>query len=223
MEQRNLLSAGAAGRLLLSREVISSRLARGPGASRRSDAANALRLGAPAGDLRDEAPPDKMLIAAAVLVPLVQRPDGMTVLLTQRTAHLANHAGQISFPGGRIEACDDDALAAALRETEEEIGLSPDKVEVLGWLDDYVTGTGFRVTPIVGAVEPPFELRPDPFEVAEAFEVPLDFILDPVNHRRVRRVVAGRDRPYYAMPFRDRYIWGATAGMLINLFEVLSE
>ncbi len=163
-----------------------------------------------------------MLVPAAVLVPLVERPEGMTVLLTQRTAHLSHHAGQVSFPGGRIEEADADALAAALRETEEEIGLGRSRVDHLGWLDDYITGTGFRITPAVGVLRPPLALTPDPFEVADIFEVPLSFILDPANHQRHSRFVDGRDRPYYAIPYEDRFIWGATAGMLINLFEVLT-
>lgn len=159
---------------------------------------------------------------AAVLVPLVARSDGLTVLLTERTAHLSHHAGQVSFPGGRVEEIDEDALAAALRETEEEIGLSRERVDLLGWLDEYITGTGFRISPVVGLLTPPFELSPDPFEVADVFEVPLDFILDPANHKRHSRVFEGRERRYHAIPYRGHYIWGATAGMLINLFEVLT-
>lgn len=166
---------------------------------------------------------DRPMRPAAVLVPLVARPEGLTVLLTRRTDHLANHAGQISFPGGRLEEEDDGPIACALREAEEETGLGPDRVDVLGRLDDYVTVTGFRVVPVVGLVAPPFSLAPDPFEVAEVFEVPLAFILDAANHQRVDRVIKGRSRPYYAMPFGDYYIWGATAGMLINLYRVLSD
>lgn len=158
--------------------------------------------------------------AAAVLVPLVARPGGLTVLLTQRTAHLKNHAGQISFPGGRCEDVDDGPVATALRESHEEIGLDPSLVDVLGHLDDYVTVTGFTVTPVVGMIRPPFDLTPDPFEVAEVFEVPLSFVLDRSNHQRHTYKVRGRTRAYYAMPHGDRYIWGATAGMLVNLAEV---
>ncbi len=160
---------------------------------------------------------------AAVLVPLVRREPGLTVLLTRRTAHLNNHAGQISFPGGRFEEGDADAVAAALRETEEEIGLSPERISILGRLEDYVTVTRFRVTPVVGLVTPPFELALDPFEVDEVFEVPLDFVLSPANHQRGFRVVGGVKRPFFAMPYGDYYIWGATAGMLINLYEVLRD
>lgn len=191
-----------------------------PAGSRRSDAANAVLLG---GDPLAETRAPGILVPAAVLVPLVERPEGMTVLLTQRTAHLSHHAGQVSFPGGRIEAEDADALAAALRETEEEIGLDRRCIHHLGWLDDYVTGTGFRITPAVGVLEPPLALVPDPFEVADVFEVPLSFVLDAANHQRHSRMVEGRDRPYYAIPYEDRFIWGATAGMLINLFEVLTK
>jgi 8-oxo-dGTP pyrophosphatase MutT (NUDIX family) len=164
------------------------------------------------------------LIPAAVLVPLVQRDDGLTVLLTQRTAHLANHGGQISFPGGRIEPTDTDSTAAALRETQEEIGLMPDCIDVLGRLDDYVTGTGFQVVPVVGLIQPPFTLIPDSFEVEDIFEVPLAFILDPANHQRHSRMApTGETRFFYAIPFGERYIWGATAAMLVNLYEALTR
>jgi 8-oxo-dGTP pyrophosphatase MutT (NUDIX family) len=165
--------------------------------------------------------PLAQLTPAAVLVPLVDRPEGLQVLLTQRTAHLAAHAGQISFPGGRIEPADPDAVGAALRETEEEVGLPPDYVEVIGRLDTYVTGTGFEITPIVGLVRAPYPMRPDPFEVAEVFEVPLAFVLDPANHHRHSREWQGRTRSFFVLPYENRYIWGATAGMLVNLAEVL--
>ena len=161
------------------------------------------------------------LTPAAVLVPLVQHDDGFTVVLTQRAESLSSHAGQISFPGGRLEESDVDAVAGALREAEEETGLPPSAVEVLGRLDAYVTVTGYEVTPIVGAITPPIDLTPDPIEVADIFEVPLDFFLNPANHQRVKRDVDGQTRAYYAMPFGDRYIWGATAGMLVNLYEVV--
>jgi len=157
-------------------------------------------------------------------VPLVERPEGTTVLLTQRTDHLAHHPGQISFPGGRLEEADDnDPVIAALRETEEEIGLARRHVEVVGRLDEYVTGTGFVVTPVVGLVTPPFDLSADPFEVAEVFEVPLDFVLEPANHKLHRRVVEGRHRPFWALTYEERVIWGATAGILVNLSEVLGR
>ena len=159
---------------------------------------------------------------AAVLVPLVDHPEGLGVILTQRTDHLNKHAGQISFPGGRIEPEDRNAVDTALRETEEEIGLPRNRIEIVGRLDDYVTGTGFVVAPIVGFIEPPYPLTPDPFEVADVFEVPLDFLIDPGNHKRHTKRFNGVERHFYAMPYRDRYIWGATAAMLINLYEVLT-
>ncbi len=168
-------------------------------------------------------PPNSELRPAAVLVPLIDRPAGMTVLLTQRTTHLSAHAGQIAFPGGRIEAADRDASAAALRETEEEVGLPRDHVTLIGRLDTYVTGTGFEITPLVGLVRVPFTLTLDPFEVAEAFEVPLDFVLDPANHRRIERTFEHRKRVFFVLPFEGRNIWGATAGMLVNLAEVLAD
>jgi 8-oxo-dGTP pyrophosphatase MutT (NUDIX family) len=169
-----------------------------------------------------ETPPSAALRPAAVLVPLIDRAEGMTVLLTQRTAHLSAHAGQISFPGGRVEEQDADAIATALRETEEEVGLSRDLVEVIGRLDTYVTGTGFEITPIVGIVEPVYTLTIDPFEVAEAFEVPLSYILDRNNHNRTERESAGRTRVFFVLPYQGRNIWGATAGMLVNLADVLN-
>jgi 8-oxo-dGTP pyrophosphatase MutT (NUDIX family) len=168
-------------------------------------------------------PPSSALRPAAVLVPLVDHAGGMSVLLTLRTAHLSAHAGQISFPGGRIEEHDPDAIAAALRETEEEVGLPRDRVSVIGRLDTYVTGTGFEITPIVGIVAPPFALAIDPYEVAEAFEVPLAFILDRRNHQRIERAVGARSRSFFVLPFEGRNIWGATAGILVNLAEVLAD
>ncbi len=166
--------------------------------------------------------PDLPLTPAAVLVPLINQRDGVTVLLTRRTEHLNDHAGQVSFPGGRAEADDPSLIHTAIREAEEEIGLSPGAVEVLGRLPDYQTGTGFRVAPIVAWVEPPFAVTPDPFEVAEVFEVPLTFFLDPANHQRHRREIRGETREFFAMPYGEHYIWGATAGMLFNLYWVLS-
>jgi len=171
--------------------------------------------------------PPAELRSAAVLVPLVDRTQdadwqGLTVLLTQRTAHLAAHAGQISFPGGGVEPQDQDPVDTALRETEEEVGLARERVEVLGHLDTYVTRTGFRVTPVVGIVRPPFTLKPDPYEVAEVFEVPLSFILDPASRIRESREFKGALRHFWAFPYGDRYIWGATAGMLVNLCDVLT-
>lgn len=169
-----------------------------------------------------ETPPSAALRPAAVLVPLVDRLGGMTVLLTQRTAHLHAHAGQISFPGGRMEDSDADAVATALRETEEEVGLSRELVSVVGRLDTYVTGTGFEITPIVGIIEPGYTLTLDPFEVAEAFDVPLSYVLDRRNHKRTERESAGRTRVFFVLPYEGRNIWGATAGMLVNLAEVLN-
>jgi 8-oxo-dGTP pyrophosphatase MutT (NUDIX family) len=145
----------------------------------------------------------------------------MTVLLTQRTEHLNDHAGQVAFPGGRVEPEDPSIEAAALREAEEEVGLPPERVDVVGQLDIYITRTGYEVTPVVGIVSPPFPVKPDPFEVADVFEVPLSFIIDPSNHERGQRMYKGVPRQFYVLPFEDRFIWGATAGMLVNLSEVL--
>jgi 8-oxo-dGTP pyrophosphatase MutT (NUDIX family) len=161
------------------------------------------------------------LVPAAVLVPIVERQGGLTILLTQRTDHLSAHAGQISFPGGRMEDIDASVEDAALRETEEEVGLRRQHIELVGQLDLYVTRTGFEVTPVVGIVTPPFAIKPDPFEVAEVFEVPLSFIIDPKNHQKQSRQYKGIERQFYVLPYEDRYIWGATAGMLVNLSEVL--
>ena len=158
---------------------------------------------------------------AAVLVPLVNRADGVTVLLTQRTADMPSHAGQIAFPGGR-RATGEDAIAAALRETEEEVGIARTFVDVVGAVDLYRTGTGFEITPIVGIVSPGFTVRADPREVADVFEVPLEHFLDEVNHKLDSREYQGRQRRYYAMPYGERYIWGATAGMLKNLHFILT-
>mgnify|MGYP006267586821 CR=1 FL=1 len=162
------------------------------------------------------------LTAAAVLVPIVLSNAGLTILLTQRTAHLNDHAGQISFPGGRAEASDADALATALRESEEEIGLSSNLVEHLGNLPDYLTVTGYRVTPVVGLVTPQEVYKPDPFEVADIFEVPLEFLMNPANHQLREWVGPTGKRRFYAMPYEDRFIWGATAGMLRNLYHFLN-
>ncbi|MEK9832467.1 MAG: CoA pyrophosphatase [Alphaproteobacteria bacterium] len=166
--------------------------------------------------------PQPPLIPAAVLVPLVDHGDRLTVLLTERAADLRAHAGQISFPGGRIDPDDASPEAAALREAEEEISLPPASVELVGRLDTYEVRTGFEITPVVGFVAPGFEMVYEPGEVADAFEVPLDFILDPGNHERQSRVFQGKRRYFYVLPYEDRYIWGATAGMLVNLYEVLT-
>jgi len=160
---------------------------------------------------------------AAVLVPLVNHPEGLHVLLTQRSADLTDHAGQISFPGGRIEAHDVSLAAAALREAAEEIGLPPDRVDVLGRLADYETVTGYRVAPVVGWVEPPLSLIPDPLEVSDIFEVPLAFLLDPEHQKRHFRMIGTLRRDYWAIPYGDRYIWGATAAMLMILDRTLRD
>jgi 8-oxo-dGTP pyrophosphatase MutT (NUDIX family) len=173
-------------------------------------------------DLNPGMTPMSQLRAAAVLVPLVDRREGISVLLTRRTEHLARHPGQIAFPGGRIEEDDADAVAAALRETEEEIGLSRSHVEPIGQLDHYVTRTGFTVTPVVGIVTPPFTLTLDPHEVADAFEAPLAFFLDPANRQKQGAEYQGVMRHFYVFAYEDRNIWGATAGMLVNLAEALA-
>jgi 8-oxo-dGTP pyrophosphatase MutT (NUDIX family) len=165
--------------------------------------------------------------AAAVLIPLVMREDGLHVLLTQRTAHLRDHAGQISFPGGRCEAFDNGPVHTALRETIEEIGLHERHIEIIGQLPVYTTATNFQVTPVVGLVQTPFELKPDTFEVAEVFEVPLSFLMDGSKHLRNSFVTEHGERYFYSMPWRNAqgkeyYIWGATAAMLRNLYRLLS-
>lgn len=160
-------------------------------------------------------------VPAAVLVPLVDHPDGLTVLLTQRAEGLRKHGGQISFPGGRIERGDDGPLAAALRETREEIGLDPRHVELVGRLDEYRTGTGFRITPVVGILRPPFALSPDAGEVDAIFEVPLSFLLDPANHAQRSRMIGERSVDYYEMAYGDHVIWGATAAMLVRFYRRL--
>jgi len=159
--------------------------------------------------------------AASVLIPLISHPQGLTVLFTQRTTHLRSHSGQVSFPGGRAEPGDASAEFTALRETEEEIGLRPSAVEVLGRLPDYRTRTGYRVTPVVGLLTPPVAFRPDPNEVAEIFEVPLVFLLDERNRQRRTREFQGQPVGYYVFEYGEKVIWGATAGMLVNLHKML--
>ena len=161
-------------------------------------------------------------IPAAVLVGLLAQPSGPWIILTERAAHLKDHAAEISLPGGRIEAYDEGPAAAALREAFEEVGLAPDKVDLLGALPAYGTITGFRVFPIVGWIEPPVEFVLDTREVADVFQVPLSFVLDPANHRRESIVREGRVLTYYVLPYPGRRIWGATAGILVNLARVLS-
>jgi len=160
---------------------------------------------------------------ASVLVPIVERPEELRVLFTRRTAHLRDHSGQISFPGGRAEPADASPEATALREAWEEIGLAPERVEVLGRLSDYHTRTDFRISPVVALVAPPFALKLDAHEVDEAFEVPLSFLLDPANHQRHSREFQGRLVHYFAIPWQAYYIWGATAGMLVNLYRFLAQ
>jgi 8-oxo-dGTP pyrophosphatase MutT (NUDIX family) len=155
---------------------------------------------------------------AAVLVPVVDHPEP-TVLLTQRSAHLNDHAGQISFPGGKIDATDASPLDTALREAEEEIGLSREFIDPIGYLDLYGTSFGFRILPAVARIKPGFKLRINQSEVDDVFEVPLAFLMNPVNHQTHSKEFRGVERSYYAMPYEERYIWGATAGILRVLYE----
>lgn len=166
---------------------------------------------------------DEELTPASVLFPIVLRASGPSVLLTQRTEHLRDHPGQISFPGGRVEPSDASPADTALREAQEEIGLSARHVEILGYLPEYRTGTGFRVTPVVAIVKPPFELRPDPGEVAEIFEVPFSFLMDAANHQRHSLHYRGKLRHYFAMPYGEYFIWGATAGIIVTLSTALAN
>lgn len=160
---------------------------------------------------------------AAVLVPLVPREDGLQVLLTERQPHLRRHAGQIAFPGGRIDDTDPDAVAAALRETEEETGITASFIEPIGFLDTYLTSTNYRVVPVVAVLRPGFTVVPQVAEVKDVFEVPLAFLMDPAHHERHSRDWQGHTRYYYAMPWKERYIWGATAGMIRNLYRLMYE
>jgi 8-oxo-dGTP pyrophosphatase MutT (NUDIX family) len=160
--------------------------------------------------------------AAAVLIPVVAHPQGLTLLFTQRTTHLRSHSGQVAFPGGRAEPGDASAELTALREAQEEIGLRPQHVEVLARLPDYRTRTGYVVTPVIGLLTPPLALTPDPHEVAEIFEVPLAFLLDERNRQRRTREFQGQTVGYYVFEYQDRVIWGATAGMLVNLHRMLA-
>ena len=191
--------------------MLAARLARAP-RSARPDDRHLIELA-----------PDSRVMLAAVLVPIVQRAGGATVLLTQRTEHLNDHPSQISFPGGRVEERDENRVETALREAEEEIGLARSAVDIVGLLPDYEMPSGFRISPVVGWLEPPLELELDPFEVSSVFEVPLAHVLDPSNHLRRSYYFGGRHRHYLAMPYAGRYIWGATAGMLYSLYRQLAE
>ncbi len=202
----------AAGRIFpLSRNGIAERLRSPPPAPEQND----LHMIALQEGMR--------VTEAAVLVPLVNRDGAVAVMFTQRTAHLTDHAGQICFPGGRVESTDIDREDTALRETEEEVGLSRACVTLIGKLPNYEIPSGFRITPVVGWIEPPFTLQPDAFEVAEVFEAPLDYFLDPANYLRRQYHFRGRHRHYMAIPYEGRYIWGATAGMLYSLCRTLQD
>jgi 8-oxo-dGTP pyrophosphatase MutT (NUDIX family) len=165
----------------------------------------------------------RRLTAAAVLIPLVDRPEGLSVVLTKRAAHLKHHGGQISFPGGRLEHNDAGPAAAALRETNEEIGLESERVEVVGFLNNYLTITGYSVTPVVGLVRPGFSLEIDQEEVEEAFEVPLAYLFDKANALRHEKRFLGIRVPYYEIPYLRHKIWGATAGMLVSFRMMIFE
>ncbi len=178
----------------------------------------------------DDLNPEARMIAegvahrpAAVLVPLVPRAIGLTLLLTERQPHLRAHAGQVAFPGGRMDETDESPVATALRETEEETGIAPGFVEPLGFLDTYLTSTSYRVVPVVGVLRPGFTVQPHEAEVADVFEVPLAFLMDVQRHETHSREWQGKLRHYYAMPYEGRYIWGATAGMIRNLYHLLYE
>lgn len=174
------------------------------------------------GAMHLRAKPDT-LREAAVLLPIIDQEPDLTMLLTRRTEHLSSHAGQISLPGGRREEGDATPVATALRETQEEVGIRPGEVSILGAMDTYETRTGFVITPIIGLVVPHFTLQPDTNEVEEVFEVPLNFLLDPANHEKHSRDYKGMTYYFHAMPYRDYYIWGATAAMLKTFYRQLME
>ena len=174
-------------------------------------------------DLRSQSSHGGPLVSAAVLVPLVERADEIYMLLTRRSDDLPSHAGQVSFPGGKAHEDDMDATATALRETHEEVGIQPSLVSVIGFLDRYETRTGFSILPVVGMIDPSFSLKIDDREVAEVFEVPVSFLMNPANHQRHSIEYEGTRRFYYAISYKDYYIWGATAGMLKSMYDTLYE
>ena len=195
--------------MVLGREELARRLAR-PAPPPGPDDLHVIRL-----------PEDARITHAAVLVPIVARADALYLLLTQRTAHLSDHAGQISFPGGRVETSDASREETALRETEEEVGLPRGRVSVLGRLPDYDIPSGFRITPVVGWIDPPFDVKPDPFEVENIFEAPLEHFLHVGGYERREYRFKERHRHYMAIPYEGRYIWGATAAILHSLARIV--
>ncbi|MEQ1517752.1 MAG: CoA pyrophosphatase [Usitatibacteraceae bacterium] len=205
----------------IERDALAAWLAHPHGIGQNSDAGFA--DDGEAEGLQNQVAPQKSLKSAAVLILVINRPQAQTVLFTQRTAHLTDHAGQISFPGGRVEDHDPSVEHTALRETVEETGVDGSRIALIGSIPRYTTGTGYLITPVVGWLEPPVEYRPDPTEVEECFEVPLDFLIAPENHRLESAMYKGRMRQYYSIPYGQRYIWGATAGMLVTFTRVLAN
>ena len=212
MEQRNILSPGHFDAGYLTPEFIAARLAEDEQA--RAHYGDA--------DLKPRLEIAARRRAAAVLVPLIDHADGLTVLLTQRSNDLPHHPGQVSFPGGRIDPDDESPEHAALREAEEEVGLDRNQVRLIGRLGPYLTGTGFHITPVVGIVAAPIDLTLEPREVADAFEVPLSVVVDPRNHGQHPTTVGTRSFQTYLIPWQDRFIWGATAGMLVKQGRILA-
>ena len=216
-----VVGSASVGHGRIDRAGLASWLAQPHGIGQNSDAG--FSDDGESGALLNQAAPQKVLKAAAVLILVINRPDAPTVLFTKRTAHLTDHAGQISFPGGRVEDHDPSVEQTALRETSEETGVDVARIALIGSIPRYTTGTGYLVTPVVGWLEPPIVYRPDPTEVEECFEVPLDYLIAPENHRLESAMYKGRMRQYYAIPFGRRYIWGATAGMIVTFTRVLSN